>query len=45
MANSGKECFILVAFTQGSSYISAYTYGLMHRLHHAHIDKAEDPLR
>lgn len=30
-------------FTQGSSYISAYTYGLMHRLHHAHTDKAEDP--
>ncbi|RQO31963.1 acyl-CoA desaturase [Taibaiella sp. KBW10] len=32
-------CFI----TQGSSYISAYTYGLMHRLHHAHTDKPEDP--
>ncbi|WP_344826971.1 fatty acid desaturase [Rurimicrobium arvi] len=32
-------CFI----TQGSSYISAYTYGLMHRLHHAHTDKAGDP--
>lgn len=32
-------CFI----TQGSSYISAYTYGLMHRLHHAHTDKLEDP--
>lgn len=32
-------CFI----TQGSSYISAYTYGLMHRLHHAHTDQPEDP--
>jgi len=32
-------CFI----TQGSSYISAYTYGLMHRLHHANTDKPEDP--
>lgn len=32
-------CFI----TQGSSYISAYAYGLMHRLHHAHTDKPEDP--
>jgi stearoyl-CoA desaturase (delta-9 desaturase) len=32
-------CFI----TQGSSYISAYTYGIMHRLHHAHTDTGEDP--
>src|SRR5690606_5152225 len=32
-------CFI----TQGSSYISAYTYGIMHRLHHAFTDKPEDP--
>jgi len=32
-------CFI----TQGSSYISAYTYGLMHRLHHSHTDLPEDP--
>ncbi|MBL7718670.1 MAG: fatty acid desaturase [Flavipsychrobacter sp.] len=32
-------CFI----TQGSSYISARTYGIMHRLHHAHTDKPEDP--
>lgn len=32
-------CYI----TQGSSYISAYTYGLMHRLHHAHTDTAHDP--
>jgi stearoyl-CoA desaturase (delta-9 desaturase) len=32
-------CFI----TQGSSYISANTYGLMHRLHHAHTDTIEDP--
>ncbi|MCY7410008.1 MAG: acyl-CoA desaturase [Chitinophagales bacterium] len=32
-------CFI----TQGSSYISANTYGIMHRLHHAHTDTEEDP--
>jgi len=32
-------CFI----TQGSSYISAYAYGLMHRLHHAHTDTPADP--
>lgn len=32
-------CFI----TQGSSYISAAAYGMMHRLHHAHTDKEDDP--
>lgn len=32
-------CFI----TQGSSYISANTYGIMHRLHHAHTDTKDDP--
>src|SRR5215467_6483535 len=32
-------CFI----TQGSSYISARAYGILHRLHHAHTDEAEDP--
>jgi stearoyl-CoA desaturase (Delta-9 desaturase) len=32
-------CFI----TQGSSYISANSYGIMHRLHHAHTDDADDP--
>ncbi|MBX9852228.1 MAG: fatty acid desaturase [Cytophagaceae bacterium] len=32
-------CFI----TQGSSYISAYSYGMMHRLHHAHTDTKKDP--
>jgi stearoyl-CoA desaturase (Delta-9 desaturase) len=32
-------CFI----SQGSSYISATAYGLMHRLHHAHTDTDKDP--
>ena len=32
-------CFI----TQGSTYISANTYGLMHRLHHANTDTVNDP--
>ena len=32
-------CFL----TQGSSYISAYSYGIMHRLHHEHTDQEEDP--
>jgi stearoyl-CoA desaturase (delta-9 desaturase) len=39
-----EKCFFIGAFiTQGSSYISAYAYGLMHRLHHAHTDEAGDP--
>lgn len=29
--------------SQGSSYISAYAYGILHRLHHAHTDTKEDP--
>lgn len=32
-------CFI----TQGSSYISARAYGILHRLHHAHTDEPSDP--
>jgi stearoyl-CoA desaturase (Delta-9 desaturase) len=32
-------CFI----TQGSSYISPYAYGIMHRQHHAFADTANDP--
>lgn len=35
--------FIGCAITQGSSYISARAYGMMHRLHHAHTDTSEDP--
>lgn len=32
-------CFI----TQGSSYISPYAYGIMHRQHHAFADTPDDP--
>jgi stearoyl-CoA desaturase (Delta-9 desaturase) len=38
-----KLFFIGCYLTQGSSYISAYTYGILHRLHHAHTDKENDP--
>ena len=34
-------CCCLVA--QGSSYISPYAYGIMHRLHHAYSDTPHDP--
>ncbi|MDO1451584.1 acyl-CoA desaturase [Rhodocytophaga aerolata] len=38
-----KAFYIGCYVTQGSSYISAYAYGIMHRLHHAHTDTKEDP--
>jgi stearoyl-CoA desaturase (Delta-9 desaturase) len=38
-----KVFFVGCFLTQGSSYISAKTYGIMHRLHHAHTDKEGDP--
>jgi stearoyl-CoA desaturase (delta-9 desaturase) len=44
MSRGWEKVFHIGCFlTQGSSYISAYTYGLMHRLHHAHTDKENDP--
>ncbi|OJV56375.1 MAG: acyl-CoA desaturase [Bacteroidetes bacterium 43-16] len=44
MSRTWERMFYIGCFiTQGSSYISAYTYGLMHRLHHAHTDQPEDP--
>lgn len=44
MSRSWERFFYICSFvTQGSSYISATTYGLMHRMHHAHTDKPEDP--
>lgn len=38
-----KLCFVLTWVTQGSNYLSAYAYGIMHRMHHAFADTAEDP--
>lgn len=35
--------FICCYITQGSSYISAAAYGMMHRLHHAYADTENDP--
>ena len=35
--------FILTWIFQGSSYLSAYGYGIMHRMHHAYTDTAKDP--
>lgn len=38
-----KVFFILTWFFQGSNYLSAYGYGVMHRMHHAFADTPNDP--
>ncbi len=38
-----KTCFVLTWIFQGSSYLSAYGYGVMHRMHHAYADTEQDP--
>ena len=38
-----KLCFVLTWITQGSNYLSAYGYGVMHRMHHAFADTEKDP--
>ncbi len=44
MSKAWEKVFYIGCFvSQGSSYISANTYGIMHRLHHEHTDKEEDP--
>ncbi|MFD1293965.1 acyl-CoA desaturase [Lutibacter holmesii] len=35
--------FILTWIFQGPSYLSAYGYGIMHRMHHAYTDTKDDP--
>lgn len=44
MSKTWERIFYIGCFlAQGSSYISAYTYGILHRLHHAHTDTKLDP--
>ena len=38
-----KVCYVLTWVTQGSNYLSAYGYGVMHRMHHAYADTEKDP--
>ena len=38
-----KLTFILTWLFQGSNYLSAYGYGIMHRMHHAYADTEKDP--
>lgn len=37
-----KVFFVLTWFFQGSNYLSAYGYGIMHRMHHAYADTEND---
>lgn len=44
MSKSWEKVFNFFSFiSQGSSYLSPYAYGLMHRLHHAYADTEKDP--
>jgi stearoyl-CoA desaturase (delta-9 desaturase) len=38
-----KVTYVLTWIFQGSSYLSAYGYGIMHRIHHAYADTDKDP--
>lgn len=38
-----KVVFVLTWIFQGSNYLSAYGYGVMHRMHHAFADTEDDP--
>ena len=38
-----KSVFVMTWLFQGSNYLSAYGYGVMHRMHHAYADSEKDP--
>lgn len=38
-----KFFFLFTFFAQGSSYLSATSYAILHRMHHAYTDTEEDP--
>ncbi|HYV95078.1 MAG TPA: acyl-CoA desaturase [Chitinophagales bacterium] len=44
MSKPMEKVFIFLSWlTQGSSYLSPYAYGILHRLHHAYADTEKDP--
>lgn len=44
MGKFTEKVFIFISWiTQGSSYLSPYSYGVLHRLHHAYADTEKDP--
>ena|ERR1051326_7838946 len=38
-----KFFYVFTFITQGSSYLSPYAYGILHRMHHAYADEEGDP--
>lgn len=38
-----KFFYVFTFISQGSSYLSPYAYGVLHRLHHAYTDTEQDP--
>lgn len=38
-----KVFYVLTWIFQGANYLSAYGYGVMHRMHHAYADTEKDP--
>ena len=44
MSKSWEKVFFVFSFiAQGSSYLSPYAYGILHRMHHAFADTEKDP--
>jgi stearoyl-CoA desaturase (delta-9 desaturase) len=44
MSKTGERVFYFLSFIfQGSSYLSPYAYGALHRMHHAYADTELDP--
>lgn len=44
MSRITERIFMVLAWlAQGSSYLSCYAYGILHRLHHAYADTENDP--
>lgn len=44
MSKSWEKVFFIFSWiTQGSSYLSPYAYGILHRMHHAYADTENDP--
>ncbi|MCF6170849.1 MAG: acyl-CoA desaturase [Bacteroidales bacterium] len=44
MSKTGEKlCYVLTWIFQGPNYLSAYGYGVMHRMHHAYADTEKDP--
>ena len=44
MSPKTERVFIFLSWIfQGSSYLSPYSYGILHRLHHAYADTEKDP--